>query len=632
MSFRTLAFFWLSRAGLLLLSPLLLLVSSARADAEDWQAVPLADFSRISLSDFADHELEVPVHLFHFARVANAVVEHGEHRGFLDLAVNRDPKDNRPYNARIMEMQMALAYFYGADRPWNPYHAHHAVRARLEAMLGRWTRIQRADGLYAEYSPENYSLAPTNFGAMAAAQALEILHAGRAPIDAEVVAVARASLRASLVAIFTREDMRRHARQWSNQFTGSYYAALAYLRVGPDAELERLLVRAVEAACAEDQSPAGFLYEQGGPDFGYTGVHDNNLRVAWPLLRDRPALARPVLEADTRWSRWLGHNLVLQPGTESAPVFLTNAGINTRTSHAVQTPKSLPLAERVPEARPFTLTPDERARALVDRRRALAQHWGAWPDLRVPNAYAYSPAFVYGAWRPLDDYGVPARDRAVAIAAMPWRASTRFNRQLHDAWPLTVTLARRPDYYAAFNSGRIRVPRQTYGLGLLWNERYGIALQAVSGTPWVVGTRAAAVPQLYEQRDVTVRVQVGGASVTPRAGVHPLRDGDLIVTYPLGGAGSKSLTFTDTRITFEVKHQGAFTEQLPLVVPVDAKVEQRGSRLMLRRPDGVSFQIDAQTSAATLALGDAQPLGHGLTRRMLTFSARDTLRYELSFR
>ncbi|MCU0791547.1 MAG: hypothetical protein MUE42_01550 [Opitutaceae bacterium] len=616
----------------LLLLAICLLSPVYAVASEPWPKVPDADFGKIKLDDFSDHELEVPIHLFHFARVANAVVETGEHRGFLDLAVNRDPKDNRPYNARIMEMQMVLAYFYGADRPWNPYRAHPAVRARLEAMLTRWTKIQRDDGLFAEYSPDNYSLAPTNFGAMAAAQTLEILHESRAPLDAEGITAARASLRSALVAIFTREDMRRHARQWSNQFTGSYYAALAYLRVGADPEIERLLVRAVEAASAEDQSPAGFLYEQGGPDFGYTGVHDNNLRVAWPLLRDRPALTRPVLEADVRWSRWLGYNLVLQPGTENAPVFLTNAGINTRTSHALQTPKSLPLAELVPEARPFALTPEERARALADRRRSLAQNWGAWPALRVPNAHAYSPAFVYGAWRPLDDYGPSTRERAAALAAMPWRKSTRFNHQLHDAWPLTVTLARRPTYYAAFNSGRIRVPRQSYGLGLLWNDRFGVALQAVSGTPWSVGTRADGAAQPYEQRDLAAKVQISSGTVTPRAGMHALRDGDLRITHPLGDTGNKTITFAESRVSVELTHRGAFSEQLPLVVPDGAAVESRGSRLIMRRSDGAEFHVETRSSGATLTLGEPQALGSGLTRRMLTITARDALRYDLSFR
>lgn len=605
----------------------------AARSAEPWPVVPPADSSKIELSDFTDQELEVPVALHHFAQVANAVVEHGEHRGFLDLAVNREPKDNKPYNARIMEMQMVLAYFYGADRPWNPYRHHPAVRVRLEAMLSRWVRIQHPNGLFAEYSPDNYSLAPTNFGAMAAAQALEILEDTQAPLDPEILASARAALRSALMAILTREDMRRHGRAWSNQFTGSYYAALAYLRTHADPELDDALARAVAEASVEDQSPAGFHYEQGGPDFGYSGVHDNNLRVAWPLLRPRSALAKPVLEADARWNRWLAHNFVLQPGTESAPVFLTNAGINTRTSHSLQTPRSRPLAELVPEARPFATTPAEQRRSLAEKRRSLEASWGEWGELRVPNAHAYSPAFVYGAWRRLDDYQVPADERAAALAKMPWRASTRFNRQLHDAWPLTVTLVRRPAYYAAFNSGRIRVPRQAYGLGLLWNDKFGAALQSVAGTPWASGVRSAGAEKLHEQRDLPARILVAGGTVTPRPGAQDLRDGELRVTYPLGDAGNKSLTFADARIVVEITHRGAYAEELPLLVPDDARVELTGPRLQIRRADGATFLVEAGSPGAKLSLGDPQPFAENLTRRRLTLSAEAVpLRYELSFR
>ena len=67
---------------------------------------------------FSDSEYEVPYYLNHFAQVANSVVEttftsNGVTypRGFLNIKVNRNPNDNTPNNARIMEMQMVLAYF-----------------------------------------------------------------------------------------------------------------------------------------------------------------------------------------------------------------------------------------------------------------------------------------------------------------------------------------------------------------------------------------------------------------------------------------------------------------------------------------------------------------------------------------
>ncbi len=616
---------------------LLLLTAPSLRSAESaavWPEVPSADFSRIKPADFTDQEVDVPYFLFHFPRVANAVVESGENRGFLDLAVNRDTNDNKPYNARIMEMQMALAYFYGADRPWNPYHRHPAVRVRLEAMLVRWTRIQNADGLFSEYSPDNYSLAPTNFGAMAAAQALEIIVSTKAPFDPEILAAAKSSLRSALMAMFTRDDMARHARDWSNQFSGSYYAALVYLKLWPDAELDSAFVAAITRASREDQSPAGFHYEQGGPDFGYSGVHDNNLRIAWPLLRERPDLTRPILDADRRWNRWLAYNFVLQPGTDQSPLFITNAGINARTSHSFQNPRPRPLAELIAEARPFADTPSEQRRDLASKREKLASSWGEWPELRVPSPYSYGPGFVYDAWRPLNSWQAPEPDRAAALAKMPWRAATSFNRQLHDAWPLTVTLARRPTYYVAFNSGRLRVPRQNYGLGLVWNDKFGAALQAVAGTAWAAGTRPA-IPdaKLYEQSTATTRCLVAGGSVTPMVGEQSLREGDLCLNYKLAEAGTKSVTFAATRISTEITHRGDFEERLPLLVPDDAKVEQSASRLQIGRRDGATFLIEVKSPGAKLTLGPPEPFAGGLSRRALVIAAPGgTLSYDLSFR
>ncbi len=608
------------------------LVVFARADTAAWGQVPAADFSKIRLEDFADHELEVPEYLSHFAQVANAVAERGEHRGYLDLAVNRDPKDNRPYNARIMEMQMALAYFYGVDRPWNPYRGHPAVRVRLEAMLDRWTRIQNPDGLFAEYSPNNYSLAPTNFGAMAAAQAVEILRETKAPFDEALLRRVEDALRAALFAMFTREDMRRHARDWSNQFSGSYYAALISLRHAPDARLDFDFVAAVVHASAEDQSPAGYHYEQGGPDFGYSGVHENNLRVAWPLLRARADLSRPLLAAEARWNRWLAHNHVVQPVTDGRLVYLINAGVNTRTSHALQTPRSLPLAELVAEARAFATTTDERRRELAARREALARSWGDFGKLAVPSPYSYRPGFVYGAWRQLDDYTVTSAERAKAVAALPCLAPGRFNRQLHDALPFTVTLVRRPAYYAAFNSGRIRVPRQNYGLGLLWNEKFGAALQAVAGTPWAAGVRTEGADKLHEQSSFTARTSVGGAIIAPKPGEQTLREGDLRVVYPLGDRGDKTVVFSDARVTTEITHRGAFAEQLPLIVPSDAKIETSTGRVRVQRADGASFVIETATPGARISLGEPERFAEGLNRRRMEIASEGSLRYELSFR
>jgi hypothetical protein len=597
----------------------------------NWPLVAPADFSRIDLAQFEDHELEVPHFLFHFHTVANAVVEEGEHRGFLDLKVNREPRDNEPYNARIMEMQMALAYFYGADRPWNPYAGDQAVRMRLEAMLDRWTRIQNSDGLFAEYSPDNWSLAPTNFGAMAAAQTLEILIASGHRFDQEILDQARQTLRRALMAMFTREDMRRHARHWSNQYSGSYYAALIYLKLWPDAELEAAFSGALREAVARDQSPAGFHYEQSGPDFGYSGVHDNNLRVALPHFRHRPDLLDLIVASDRLWNEWLGANFVPQPGLARL-TFLTNAGINTRTSHAVQHPRVRPLAELVEPARAFAKTDEERTREMVRTREDLTRAWGKWGPLALPSSYSYRPAFVYDAWRNLDTWQPTEEQRREAVRTFPHLASTHANQQWHDPLPLTVTTVRRPAYFAAFNSGRIVVPRQTYGLGLVWHDRFGTALQAVSGTRWVWGARADEEnARLYESGHTHAAIRLEGNRVEPKPGRADLAPGTITAHYALGTAGEKTVTFADDRISVDIAHRGAFAELIPLVMPSSAEIRQTEDRIVVRRAEGISFTLHIGTAGTSLSLGEPEPLTGDLVRQLATVRGRESLRYELFF-
>jgi hypothetical protein len=626
----------------------LLLATSARLAAQSWTPVPPADFSTLSAAQFADHELEVPYHLRHFATVANAVVESGTNRGFLDLRVNREPADNQPHNARVMENQLALAYFYTVDRPWNPYRGHAAVRVRLEAMLARWARIQNQpgaadgdfDGLFTEYSPTNWSLAPTSFGAMHAAEALDLIRTSGLPFDPAVLESARAALRAALMAMFTRADMRAHARDWSNQFSGSYHAGLAYLAHWPDAALETAFAQAVAAAADDDQSPAGFFYEQGGPDFGYSSVHENNLRVALPRLRLRATPLGIVAEQDIAWNDWLGATLVLQPGTVER-TFLTTAGLNTRTSHAVQTPGSRPLAEWAENSRIFARTDTEQAAAVAARRTSLQAEFGRWGALAVPSAYSYIPSFVFGAVRPLDSWQPTAAQRAAAEAALPSLVAGDRNRQLHDALPLTVTTVKRADYYAVAATGRIRVTRQNLGLGLLWTPRFGVALQSVAEplatAAWTWGTRRAGVSggATYETADLAATVAVAGTNQTATAGMRDLPAGEVVVSYPLdaGGVryGRKTLTFRPAQVEVAVEHTGAFTELLPLAHATDAVATTSGSRLTLTRPNGAVVVVEATSPGATLTVGGTTALTTGLVRRAVTVSASGQLTYRLAF-
>jgi hypothetical protein len=98
--------------------------------AQPFDPIPAVDLSKLKPSDFTDDELDVPdggnnanfampYLLAHFKTVADAVSDGtgGKWpRGYIGITVWRGRKDNQPHNARIMENNLALAYFYTLDR------------------------------------------------------------------------------------------------------------------------------------------------------------------------------------------------------------------------------------------------------------------------------------------------------------------------------------------------------------------------------------------------------------------------------------------------------------------------------------------------------------------------------------
>ncbi len=597
--------------------------------AAAWPDVKAADFKSIQLDKFSDHELEVPEMLFHFPQIANAVNEKGKDRGFLDLAVNREPKDNKPYNARIMEMQMALAYFYTAERPWNPYCGDPAVRLRLEAMLNRWTRIQNPDGRYAEYSSENWSLAPTGFGAMAAARTLDLLVEGGQPFDAGLLDKARLSLRRALAALFTHPDLIKASRIYSNQFSGAYYASAVYLKHWPDKELPSLFERASARAITDDQSPAGFFYERAGADFGYSGVHENNLRAAWPLLRNDPAVAPELIDSHQRWNEWLSYNSVPIPGDDA---YAINAGVQTRTNLAIAVPHTFVMSEVVPISRAMANTREAYRDALSEKRRDLARQWGKWPALKVPGSSSYIPTFVHAAAGETAPWHPTVAQREAARHALPPIARDQFTHQRHDPRPYTFTFVRRPTYYAAFNSGKIEAPgQQAYGLGLLWNPAFGPAMQSIPKSPDRWGTILGKNTTTFEQSDLNAKFLIEGKTIDPAEGARDLSEGELEIHYTLGKGVDKQINFTNDGITVRITAPGAFQEILPLLCEKDSALDMSDNQLQILQ-HGVLFRIQVAEPDAKIQLSKAFDLhGAGLQRQQAVIRATDRLTYRISF-
>lgn len=592
-----------------------------------WEPVPPMNWTGIKPSDFADNELEVPYLLNHFATVANAVVEKGENRGFLDIKVNREPKDNAPYNARIQETNIALSYFYGAKRPWNPYYGSIPVKQRLEAMLEFWCKIQGPDGRFSEYKPGDYSLAPTGFGVRAMAQTLEILKSGGPTIDSAILERTMLAQRKAIMSLLTVEDSIRWGREYSNQFSGVYQAALSYMKLRPDAEMQKALEAATKRAVVEHESPAGFMYEWGGADFGYSNVHDNNLRLAWSYVKNSPVLYDLLVKESENWHRWLSYNLVAQPGTA---FYLTNGGINTRTANAVQTPISRPMGEAVEMARAFSPSTVERKSQIASERAKLEANWPKFKPLVVPSAYSYNTGPLQTAYKDPDLWFPTPQQKAAAVAKLPYLARTEFVHQANDPRPYHFTYVRRPAYYAIFNSGVIRRENiQDYGLGLLWNPTLGTVMQSVGQTDWMWGTRPEGAKMVRETQNLNATLSLAGKPLNMKPGAFDYPVAPVKAVYDLPGGGQKTVQMEADRISVSVRCSGNFTEVLPLVKQTGDELKTEAGRLTLRRGNA-SFTVTFDPQAR-VEVQSAKGFQDNLEHVNVTLAARDQLSYSLAF-
>ncbi|MEI7780557.1 MAG: hypothetical protein WCJ18_01365 [Planctomycetota bacterium] len=615
------------------------------------------DWTGFRVSDFADRELEVPYYLEHFHTIANSVVERGPTRGFLDIAVWRRAKDNKPFNARVMEGHTTFAYFYCTKRPWNRYHGMPAVKDRLEAMLEFWCNSQSPDGFFSEYSQNGWNLAATGFGAMCMSQTLELLESGGPTIDKRLLGRTTECQRRAIMALLTSQRLRDHARQFSNQYTGVYRAAVVYLKSHDDQDMRRALSESVAWAGTNLQSPAGFMYELNGPDFGYSRVHEGNLhalRGSWGIVPSD--LRRFLIDENERWAKWLGHNLLPEPDGAG---YYVNAAVERRTSYAFQPFQIRPLAEFVAATRAFAITGEEYDRSIAERRARLEKEWPPRLPLHHSEGFDYVPWMPFHAANDTNPWFPTRTQREKSIAALPPLTSDSFVSIASDARDpessLTCVFARKPSYYAIFNYG----PNHRYlydsdpntvqslGLGLIWNEQMGTVLQAIAQSKWRWGTIVGDSAEVRETGPLEVRMRVNGQVTNPAAGWSTPADGAVDLIYDLSGSGRKRVLLGTGEISVDVAAPGAIVEQLPLVKAADAKIEKTAtSYAIVRNASRFTISWDAsvtstlsssenirieQPSLRRLAHADGLLVNRDFRaeRILLSLSGKDALRYRM---
>jgi len=550
------------------------------------------DLSRLSPDDFKDNELEIPYYLQHFHSLANAVVEKGEHRGYINLPIWRREQDNKPYNARIMENLLSMVYFYCTRRPWNPYYHSPKLRTRIEASLEFWCRIQNTDGRFSEYGPQKWNLAATGFATHFMGEILGLLSNGP-NVSIGIFRKALSADRRAIYALLTNKDLYEYGKRFSNQYTNAWPGALLYLDITPDPEIERLFTAVFTESTLDFQSPAGYFYEKDGPDWGYNlGVHKSNLITTWHYLKYKD-LSQVVVKKAEKFYNWLVYNAVLEPWKDNSLFFL-NKPVETRTSKATVQAQgafesTVPIAEPVMLARPFLSARESLILQFHQRRKQLEKEWPVVPPLEIGSLSAYIPHKFQHLRE--DKWYPTATQRKAAIRELPYLKYFSFIHQKMDSRiPAIYTFIKRPTYYVIFNSGKKIQSRQRYGIGLIWLPGAGTILQGQTGTDdaaW--GTFAG---QLMEAGDVEADFIINNNRITPEVGSRYLMDGALSIQYSISGNGRKMLSFNDKNITVTVDYMGFFREYLPFILRKNDYLDFSDNKILIKR-NGYSFMISS---------------------------------------
>ncbi len=546
------------------------------------------DLSQIDPSLFSEEEWFVPYYLEHFATVANSVADTGENRGFFNLSVWRGAHNHHTYNARVMEGILSLVWFYCTDRPWNVYHGDPALKNRIEASLQFWCNMQHTDGKFSEYSVGQWGLAPTAFATKFIGRALWLLEKQGPQIDAAIFEQARVSLRKAIYIGFTDEGLWEHGKRYSNQYANLWGGALAYLDAWPDDEIEQLLHQRIQESMTALQSPVGFFYEKGGPDWGYNlSTHHSDLQVAWEYAGED--IRELIIEKTQRWYEWFSYNALKEPGSMC---YYLNRAIETRQRKGyycnveIEDPahqRWVPQAEYVPVAQAFEMSKEAYRASIQEQYHEMRANYPDVAPLEAGEFNAFTPyAFLHHDM----EIWLPTRQqKEEAIQQLPYLKDSSFMKRMRDERSNTgYAYVRTPDYYATFNSGKIITPQQRYGLGLVWTPRLGTIFQSHSGTDKAAwGTKADDADQVYEAGDLF-----------PESMLHELEANKPFkpasIKYKLGNNGEKKVTFLQNKIRVEVNHSGPFNEILPLLISDDDQITVNDCKIMVQTQNG-SFVI-----------------------------------------
>lgn len=611
----------------LLAGALLLVLGALPVAAQVWDLIPPADMQAIGLSAFEDSEIDLPYYVANFHKLATAVEPEDPHRGFIRASVWRPASENEPYNARVMENILSLAFFYTQNRPWNPWYASPQLRFRLEAALSYWMLIQSPEGTFSEQGEKMWSLSATASATKFMGETLHYLKDGP-PLNEDLVRqVVQANRKAILVVLYDAE-FYEYGKRFSGDYSSIWAGALAHLALHPDEEIRKTLELRLRSSMQDFQSSLGFFYEGDGPDTGHTLTEQmNNIRMAWHYA-PAAGLRQYFLDQMKDFYVWLVWNVSVEKDRRG---YYLNTATNTRGSRTfISLEEGMPfrngppMAESVRLARVFSLDETARAKWFSDERKRLSSIWPNLPELEIGDPDAYSPYTFLHRRHKLEV--VSQESFREALTALPSTDSFPFNHIKQEARKnfLFFYASRPGSYYAMFAGGESVHPRQSLGLTVVRSHSDGTVFLGFPENPNLVwGTRPAGSEDVYESTRIFPGFASGTREIEVKTGPNSLPEGDVTISYRIG-AGTKILYLRKDRIDVEIQHAGAFIEQIPMLIPDSEKVD-------LRKDISSRGKFRVEHRGATATLGEPVNIEGPRTIQPLLLQGQDVLRYSLRF-
>lgn len=602
----------------------------------------------VSRTQFAPKEQRVARHLATLAALANSVEDADPATyGFITGEWWRTP-DNKPYNARVQENALTLAYFFSQARPWNPYTGDDALRQRLEAALSYWLKLQFDDGSFPEYRPTEHSRPATAFAMSFFGEALRVLAEGPG-IDPALRARVEEALNAA-AAWFLNP---RNGQVWGEQgyiFSNQIAAGLAgYSVVQPfikDRALDERFRERTEVFAENAQSSAGYFYELGEVDQGYSyGVMTRDMAQLYERFKS-PTLLR----MQERYYDWLSYTHVLEPDGTG---FWKGSAISSRSDSITldayqddsETSDSNHLwAQYIPQAAAYVSSAEERAAAREVWRQ------GSWAEVEPLGRNQVSPAVIVNALLP--EAFPSSEEKRAAIATLPYLRQDAFTEYRADTRrPQQHLFVRRPAYYAGLAFGRkynASRSRKRMGLSFLWHPQMGMLIYSLNNTNTLVWSTVAE-DRVDAASDLAASYFRGVSDQAADPDQLGAEDTFTVRYGPSGGWVDKRVFFNGSGLDVSVNAAGALREQLPLVVLPTDSLTWLGSAAALsygetgRATTATGFAL--QRGAHTLEISWRKPLPVALNaterrffadaRRqvhLLSVEAEKTLSYRVRLR